>query len=1449
LEAIGDYLSSTLWRRDLVRRIESDKETFRLMDEQRHQLLEKLPSGVGVYYVYDDGRIECAYLNDGYYALLGTTREKRSRFAAFAALEAVDPGDRQALRDEALAAIRENRQLNLDIRLLSEGGGWHWMNVRANVAEREEGRCKLYCAYSDIDALKLARLQLEAESKKSRESELLIDNILRNLPGAVASFLIAEGDVRMTYISEGCETLTGFSAAETLKRCEGDAFAFVHPDDLPELRRAARENARLMKPFSHVFRVRVKGGGSRWVSLSLSPARKDGSLVYYGVYLDVDAEREHSVMISELINAIPGGVAIYRVGERIETLYASDGVAKLTGRTPEEHARWLKDDPLSSAVYEADLPRVRQSIDDALAQDRPLTLTYRLCHKDGSLVWVQFSAVKIRETSRGKIYYGVYSRPSTEASLYQSLVEDSTTAVLVMEQETRAVLFANAAWKRLENVPDSTPVIGVPLPRLLPAHHFFFSDDEVRAFPTDRYEESHRMTGTGKAVSIHARALRWNGIAAYVCYISDETELWSSHQQLQHLIDRVPGGIGIYDVQDGMPRPSYINDAYYRLLGYADGERELYPEAGTLDVVHEEDRPRLLRGVRALTDGSTALLDLSYRVRARAGEWRWLRVVGAVMERRDNHVVAYCSFSEFDSVMRSRQELESSRAMLNAALQSARVLAWKYDCRARRITDSGSLGEALGLPRAVDDAAECFIRSGYICEESAADFRALFEEAAREKPASRDVRTRPRPGGEPAWNRVIYTPVFNLKGEYVESIGTAIDITEQKERERKYEEQLGMKKVLASNESAVALLNLTRNLVADSDCRDPRMAACLRGDSVDQALAAVSGEVVYPGERAAYLAVFSRASMLENYRRGDMHGSIRHHALDSGAWLESSYDLIENPYTGDVEAIAVLRDVTELVRAEQVVSTLMKIDYETIMTIDASTGEASPFLGGRTDEATRRQQSAGGSLLGVEAYLRAHGSGPELERAVRETSLPYVKERLTRAPLYAAACTLTQQGKPLRKRIVYTYLDETEKTLLCAAQDLTETYRQEEEQKRQLAQALAEAEKASSAKTDFFSRMSHDMRTPMNGILGLATLCESEADLDELRRSMGNIRQSGQYLLSLINDTLDFQRIESGRMELEPQVVNARALMADIRDMVELTLREKRLHVSIDSQSADMDCFIRVDPVRIKQVFFNLLSNAIKFTPEDGSIAFSLECLGHDGLIAHDRIRISDTGIGMSEDFLQNHIFRPFSQEYTAVTTQYAGTGLGLSIVHKLVELMGGSISVESAPGKGTAFTILLDFERVPDEEALAGARTDEQRRHLSREALMGRRVLLVEDHPLNAEIARRILQKVGCEIDWAHNGQEGVQRFEASPPGLYDAVLMDIRMPVMNGLEAAHALRALSRPDARSLPIIAMTANAYAADVKQSLDAGMNAHLAKPIDPALLYDTLARLIAHPPAQ
>ncbi len=394
-------------------------------------------------------------------------------------------------------------------------------------------------------------------------------------------------------------------------------------------------------------------------------------------------------------------------------------------------------------------------------------------------------------------------------------------------------------------------------------------------------------------------------------------------------------------------------------------------------------------------------------------------------------------------------------------------------------------------------------------------------------------------------------------------------------------------------------------------------------------------------------------------------------------------------------------------------------------------------------------------------------------------------------------------------------------------------YRQIREKNEELSIVAQRAESAAHAKTEFLSRMSHDIRTPMNAIIGLTHLAREEDDREVVREYLHKIDSSSNFLLGLINDILDMSKIENGELTLKEGPFTKEEFEDSINTVIRPLMDEKQIHF-IFQLGDRVDC-IQVDRLRFSQIFFNLLSNASKFTPTGGTVEFLSETIpAKDGLVGM-RFYVRDNGIGMSEEFLE-HMYDPFSQERSTVGDSTRGTGLGLPIVKSLVDAMGGTISVRSQLGYGTEFTVELYVEPARMESTgLAGT--------MDKDKLWHARILLVEDNEINIYVAQAILEKVGCQLEIAKNGMEAVETFKASLEDHFDAILMDVRMPLMNGIEATKVIRAMDRKDAKSIPIIAMTADAFDEERQNTLDAGMNYHLAKPINPDKLYSILSEYL------
>ena len=445
---------------------------------------------------------------------------------------------------------------------------------------------------------------------------------------------------------------------------------------------------------------------------------------------------------------------------------------------------------------------------------------------------------------------------------------------------------------------------------------------------------------------------------------------------------------------------------------------------------------------------------------------------------------------------------------------------------------------------------------------------------------------------------------------------------------------------------------------------------------------------------------------------------------------------------------------------------------------------------------------------------------PEINRYLRIICYPWPGSHL-------CACLLYDETEFVRAdQRLYTANEQ-----LCTAE-------------KKMKEACQQAEQANTAKTAFLRAISHDMRTPLSGIISYTELALNAKHPELTHEYLEKIQSSGKLLLQLINNTLDLSKIETGTVVLNPEPVNTGVLLQEVIDAVKVLMEQKKIDFKVSTGNAALPN-VYVDIMRMKEILINLLSNAMKFTAVGGCVTFLVDTLHISRKMVQYRITVRDNGCGMSEDFLPR-LFDPFTQETNPMSGKVFGSGLGMSIVKQLVECMGGTIQVKSELEKGTEFVINLKLKIAPTRIV---ERLEDKIGDVPLDIIHNTKLLLCEDHTINQEIVTAIMELQDAEVICAANGQEGVELFRQSEPGEFAAVLMDEQMPVMDGFKAAKKIRSLERADAKIVPILALTGNAYADAVQHEREAGMDAHIVKPFEPGKLLATLAQCMLRKRAQ
>jgi signal transduction histidine kinase len=919
----------------------------------------------------------------------------------------------------------------------------------------------------------------------------------------------------------------------------------------------------------------------------------------------------------------------------------------------------------------------------------------------------------------------------------------------------------------------------------------------------------------------------------------------SNFADLGTQLNAIPISVGVFEIVNDELQIRYMSDEYYAMVGETREARTARTQNKLENYIYQEDLERVYTAMHNLING-TDRTSINYRITKADGQLSWLKLNAKVSSRSFRKIVFYATIICVDQDVSIRRELMEKASVLSLAVGSVKMHVWSYDCKTRRLTLQPIGEQPNDLPGIIDNVPESMIEDRSIHPDYAALFRDFFAALGESNATMRtDILVHHHEKEPYWWQQVSLTPIFE-NGIMTRALYTACNITDHKEKEIHYEKLIGcMEEENGENLIAKGRHNLTQNTVCFY-YENSGTAVKLRSTIYDDALNSLMQTAATPDQAELVREKLNRQALLRDYSAGKNQDSFQYKRKASDSvefWSLMKYSMVEEPNTGDIILFVYSYDITEQIWERNIASILSTAEYDLMVLLNVLSGQyelRDPAVSGPF-----KTMAHGGSNVGSVIHERLIDIGvpkAEREELERQMSISSIVENLKQQKSFFLTYAVDDPQLGRRtKKLQFCYLDETKTTVLACRSDITDTYQREQEHLRRIEEALSAARHANDSKTEFFSRMSHDMRTPMNGILGIAHLAMDEHDPEALRDSMSKIIGEGEYLLNLINDTLDFQKIENGKMVLEPQVVLAQDVIDDSCSMVRVTAEKKGVNLRVDVGNANTRQSLRIDPLRTKQIFMNLLSNAVKFTPVGGTVALSFQVVRRAADRAHVRITVADTGIGMSREFLENGIFKPFSQESNGITSVSAGTGLGLSIAKQLVEMMGGTIRVESEQGSGTTFTVELDFECVDEEEATKSVAVDVAQKATYMEAIRGKKLLLAEDHPLNAEIAKKLLGRAGCVVTWAQNGQDCINAFVGAPTGFFDAILMDIRMPLIDGLEATRRIRAMERPDAQTIPIIAMTANAYVEDVKVSLDVGMNDHLAKPINPTLMYGTIAK--------
>ncbi len=663
---------------------------------------------------------------------------------------------------------------------------------------------------------------------------------------------------------------------------------------------------------------------------------------------------------------------------------------------------------------------------------------------------------------------------------------------------------------------------------------------------------------------------------------------------------------------------------------------------------------------------------------------------------------------------------------------------------------------------------------------------------------------------------------------------------EQRRLKDHYYSQITLMSDVAPNALGTYRMNLTKNTMRTPLGKTSVGFEKEKPETVDEFFEYAYEHCGTLEDERAYSEKFSRAKLMQTFNEGVTKTVLDHQYFmepDRQKWIRTAVSMARNPSNGDVEAILYTVDIDKEKIMEQMLASIAENEYDSLFLLDAVTGEGVDVHGGRITTDSDTDDSVRFDYAKVlHRMIKKKSADLEPQTVEEKLSLPQITKELMEHRQYDVYFMVYDNtGRRLHKKSSF-YRIEASRRLICnTVQDVTAALENEEKKNIRLREALETAKVASNAKTEFLRRVSRGIRTPLNSIIGLTQIAKSEShDPAAVVEYLNGITTSGDYMNGLIDEILDLNRIEDNCFKLEPEVVDVREFLHVLDSIMQPRMSGKGIHSTYETRNL-VTQRVMADKFRLEKIFIKLLENAARFTPAGGEVNMTVTELLRREDAATLRFDVKDSGIGISPERLEGMFSSLFDEEEDDGRDE---RGSGLALTKKLVALMGGTLTAESTEGQGTIFHVSFTFPVARENESGKFNEIPEGRHY----DFSGRKVLIAEDHTLNLEIAKRLLENVGFEVYAAGNGQEAVDAFSRQE-NHFDIILMDIRMPIKDGLTAASEIRALDRNGAKDIPIIAMTANAFDTDIKRSFAAGMNEHLAKPINPDKLYATLSKFI------
>ena len=913
-----------------------------------------------------------------------------------------------------------------------------------------------------------------------------------------------------------------------------------------------------------------------------------------------------------------------------------------------------------------------------------------------------------------------------------------------------------------------------------------------------------------------------------------ESELY--HDMLSESVNA--GILGCFN-EDGFPL-YVVDDNFVKILGYANKKELLLDMNNDItNIVYRDDLPRVEEYLKSCTEPGEKY-ELTYRVRKKNGRFIWIKDTGKIVKIQDKiALVGVCH--DVTENIENKQKLKDTENRFKLAINGAKMLVWEYDIKNKsaRYPQGTEIGE-IGREVILYDFPDRLFNKNTIIEEQYEEFKEFYKRVdfGSEKELVGTFWMLNSASNIKRCIEISYSVVRDEQGNGITAYGMSRDVTEQKFTEKRFREELAFRNKMGDNIISTSCVNLTLGIVenlrfGESYVKDEQIITTI--DYRERSMHFLES-CEMSDEQAKRLSV---ENLLNLFEKGITEVREEYQAKfkdGNRVWVCVDVNILKSPKTGNILAFFYNKDITNEKISAIISENVLSQNYLEVGVIDTVHDTYTRYYSQATNISQFNNSFA--FEKGMDIFCEKRVTENDRKRVKKYMTINYINSAIKKNGVVEFQFLgLDRNGnEEYTSMVIKPLYKDRYDILLSTRSNVDVIVREGQKKEKKLKKAMEEAKRANEARTDFFAGISHDMRTPMNAIIGMSALGVEESKDETIKKYFTNIDASAHFLLGLINDALDSSQIEKNVLKLtyEPYLLNE--FVHYVNSVVRSLCDAKKIEFNMTITEESVK-YISTDKLRFNQIFFNLLSNAVKFTPENGKIDFIMEFVSRENGVIVQRFIVKDTGIGMSKEF-QKRMFNQFEREGNTELNS-SGTGLGLFITKYVVELMGGTISVNSEVGKGSEFIVELALKEVEVEDISASLNkglTDDDFTKI----LKDKRVLLCEDNEMNSQIAVRVLEKKGMVVECAPDGQAGLDKFNNSDEGYYDVILMDVRMPVLDGLEATRVIRNLERMDSKKVPIIAMSANTHKNDIEMALKAGMTTHIGKPFDVKELYKVIS---------